>query len=170
MVFYSNEADLKWETRKKLHQFLYDPALKKLEQQFLVIANKAALESKHQSLAFMYKGEVYYPEGYRPVRGLKVELLSKRLYDQMDKWLLIKKELEYEIKAILGFISCLLTAAHNQADILNLLPDCLKLAIDTRDTSNSPSVLTPEEIQAFHETHKEHIQTIKERIVLNMIT
>lgn len=170
MQHYVNESSVKWETRTKLFHFLYDPAAKKLDYQFLVIANKAALESKYHSLAFMYKGKIYSPEGYRPVRGQKAEMLSRNLYEQMDKWLIIKKELEEETVVIFNFLSCLLTAAHNQADLLALLPDCLKLAIDMVDTHNSPPVLTHEEIRAFHETHKEHIQTIKERIVLNMIT
>lgn len=167
---YDNYTSTKLIVKKHLLDFLYHPAEKKLEDRLVVIARSFSLDSKCQSMAFMYKGNIYYPEGYRPVRGLKAELLSKRLYDQMDAWLILRKELDQEIEVISDFLSCLLTASHNTADIKALLPDCLIGEVTESGDINPPPTLTTEEIQAFNETHKEYIQTIKERIVLNMIT
>ena len=150
--------------------FLYEPAQKKIKDKFDLIANRFAVDSKHHEPAFMYKGEVYFSEGFRPVRGNKVELLPKRLYDQMEKWLSDLQDVKAEDFHVQGFLSCALIEANNTSELKELLPSCVHACINAPDSYNGHSSLTPEAIKLFHQTHAHHIQKIKERVVLNMIT
>lgn len=170
MERFIREPGVKQLTKNILLDCIYHPADRKLENEFLAIAHSFSFDSKYQSMAFMYKGEVYSPKGYRPVRGQRIELLTRRLYDQMDKWLQHQEELRKERQVIGDFFSCLLTAANNAADTYALLPDCIKPAVNNINTHGTSPQLKPEQIQAFIEEHSQHIQTIKERIVLNMVT
>ncbi len=170
MESYGGKTCVKQMTKNLLMDSIYHPADSKLENEFLTIAQSFSFDSKYQSMAFMYKREVYSPKGYRPVRGQRIELLTRRLYDQMDKWLENQAEIRKERQVIGDFFSCLLTTANNDADTYALLPDCIKPAVSIPDTHSTSPQLKPEQIQAFIEEHSQHIQTIKERIVLNMVT
>lgn len=169
MQHYVNDPSVKLETRTKLFQFLYEPADKKLQYELEMLIKRFAITSESKAEAFMYKGEVYCSEGYRPVRGQKLKLLSKNLYDSMDKYLVLKKELEQEKAVVKDFLTCLLIKAENSADILALLPDCLKNSAEIYNSELYPPTLSSESIQEFFQKYSNYIQTIKERVVLNII-
>lgn len=160
---------IKQDIKKGILSFLYDPADKKMSAKFDLIANNFSIDSKYRAPAFMYKGQIYCSEGFRPVRGQKVELLSRRLYDQMDKWTVETEELKQERLNLDNFLSCALIASNSANELKELLPSCVHTAIPTVDTYNAPTQLKYEDIQLFHYSHKNHIQTIKERVVLNMV-
>lgn len=162
--------DTKNNIKKAIKDFLYAPAQKKVNEKFDLIANSFAIESKYNAPAFMYKGEVYFSEGFRPVRGHKLELLSKSLYDHMEKWLAEVQSIKAEEFHVQGFLSCALIEASNTSELKELLPSCVHAYINAPDSYNGHSSLTPEAVALFHQTHAHHIQKIKERVVLNMIT
>lgn len=161
---------IKQDIKKGILSFLYDPADKKMSAKFDLIANNFSIESKYRAPAFMYKGQIYCSEGFRPVRGQKVELLSRRLYDQMDKWLEEKQDIKNEESQIQGFISCALIEANSVAELKELLPSCLHPAISHNKVFYHSLKIASEAVALFHQTHAHHIQKIKERVVLNMIT
>lgn len=162
--------DTKNNIKKAITAFLYEPAQKKIKDKFDLIANSFAVDSKHREPAFMYKGEVYFSEGFRPVRGNKVGLLPKRLYDHMEKWLADVQDIKAEEFHVQGFLSCALIEANNTSELKELLPSCVHACITAPDEYKGQSSLSLEEVARFHETHANHIQKIKERVVLNMIT
>lgn len=160
----------KMSINKQIMSFLYAPAMKKISEKLDLIAYSFALKSKNNEPAFMYKGGIYCSEGFRPVRGHKVELLSKSFYDQMDKWLEEEQDIKSEESQIQGFISCALIEANSVAELKELLPSCLHPAISHNEIFYHSFKIAPEAVALFHQTHTHHIQKIKERVVLNMIT
>lgn len=153
-----------------LVDFVYTPAKAKLDNQLVAIMNSHSNEFPGMSPAFMYKGTVYSSAGFRPVRGQKLGMLSRRLYDHMEKWVAEQKVLfEEEVEAH-NYFACLVIEAKDTAELQALTPDFLHPALQISSDYSRPCLLTAEDIERFNKANAKHIQMLKERLVLNLIS
>lgn len=159
------DPKLKQEIQEAFMRFIYDPAHKRVGRQLDRIMDSYSLSSPDHQKAFMYKGQVYSPAGYRPVR--RVGLLCKRLYEEMEEYLVEERTLTREKGNVQTFFAVLLTEVNSVADLKVLTPEFLQPALTI--PYHQPSMLKQEEIDQFHKVNQPILQTIKQRLVLNMI-
>lgn len=136
---------------------------KRMEQ--TIVRNSYLDDYKRE--AFLYKGQQYCREGYRPQR--RIGLLSRDLYPEMEAWLKDERELEKEKNTVFNYLSCLVSKVTYYSDLRALAPECLHSVIPYHDP-NAHVKFTQEEIDTFNKQNEEAIRLIKKRLLLNMIT
>lgn len=157
---------LKFNIEQSLFNFIYQPAKTRLDRKLLPIMEANRIRSPEGSMAFLYKGTQYAPEGFRPSR--RIGLLHRTLYTAMDEFVQEAKSMEQEKMFVANFLKVLLVTARNWAELNQLTPDCLKSALP-KDNSHQPGSLSEEAIASFQHANRNAIQTVKERLVLNML-
>ena len=128
--------------------------------------NSQSLRSKTGDTCFMFKGEVYSPEHYKP-KG-RIQLLDRDLYSAMEEWLKEKKEFDKEVHLVYGFLVCLSLNARSWEEIESALPESLHGAIPKDDFTwcNKEDKSTVD----FLASCQKEIQLIKQRLLLNLLT
>ncbi len=132
-----------------------------------IIEQNAYLDRFGQ-MAFMYKGQEYCAENYRPQRRLG--LLHRDLYPAMEEWLEEGRELQKEKETVLNYLSCILIRASSFKDLKAITPECLHSALPGQWGVLTSVPIPQEEIDAFNKQNEEAIRLIKKRLLLNMIT
>jgi hypothetical protein len=168
-VIAAPEPSVKYVVKEALDLSIYTASERKLNIKLEEIMQSHSFQDPHGSMAFMYKGQIYAPEGYRPQH--RISLLKRDLYELMDAWLQEQRVLLHERLAVNNYFSCLLNKAKSFADIKALLPDCMHRALSSVKNSNSLDELSlsAQEIDQFKQLHARSVQTLKERIVWNML-
>lgn len=154
----------KYPIRDALIEHLYGPSKKRLQKRLHAILESHAIDDRHGAMAFLYKGQVYSHPNHRS--GYPCSLLTRRLYDIMDEWKLENEKTESEELEMISFFTCLLNECSTMSQIKDLLPDCLKPAIQP---TIQPGGFKPEYIEQFQKKHSAFISKIKQRMLLNLI-
>lgn len=136
---------------------------KRIEQ--IIVRNSYLDDYKRE--AFLYKGQQYCRDGYRPQR--RIGLLSRDLYPEMEVWLADERELQKEKGTVFNYLTCLVSKVIYYSDLRSLAPECLHSVIPYHDPAAEPK-FTQQEIDTFNKQNEEAIGLIKKRMLLNMIT
>ncbi len=132
-----------------------------------IIEQNAYLDRFGQ-MAFMYKGQEYCAENYRPQRRLG--LLHRDLYPAMEEWLKEGRELQKEKETVQNYLSCILIRANSAKELKAITPECLHSELPEHWDVHDHVPMTQEEIDAFNMQNEVAIRLIKKRLLLNMIT
>lgn len=158
----------KYFLRSRLFSKVYLKAVTEETKKIQRIIEQNAYLDRHGQMAFMYKGQEYCAENYRPQRRLG--LLHRDLYPAMEEWLEKGRELQKEKETVLNYLSCLLIRANSAEELKAITPECLHSELPEYGGAYTHASMTQEEIDAFNKQNEEAILLIKKRLLLNMIT
>lgn len=147
----------------KIYEKINKEHTKRMEQ---IIVRNTYLD-EFQREAFLYKGQSYCREGYKPKH--RIGILSRDLYPEMEAWLKDERELQKEKDKVFNYLSCLVSMVMYYSDLRALAPECLHSVIPYSDP-NALVKITQERIDTFNKQNEEAIGLIKKRLLLNMIT
>jgi hypothetical protein len=162
-----NDPKHKLYLKDTLQKFIYMPTFIQIQKRLNAIALSHAIDDRHGSKTFLYKGEVYSSSDYRS--HFKPSLLTRRLHPMMDEWIADNNAFIKESEIVSNYLTCVLNHAYNMHDVLALLPECLWPAFKLTNLNTKMSSLTPAQIEAVMTVNSSSIQTIKERLVHNML-
>lgn len=158
----------KYFLRSRLFSKVYLKVVTEETKKIQRIIEQNAYLDRFGQMAFMYKGQEYCAENYRPQRRLG--LLHRDLYPAMEEWLEEGRELQKEKETVLNYLSCLLIRANSAEELKTITPECLHSELPEYWGVHNHVPMTQEEIDAFNKQNEEAIHLIKKRLLLNMIT
>lgn len=153
----------------ELLKFLFDKPMSELDIKLKNILANHRMSHESGLGAFFYKGAHYAEPDYRPKARQRIPMLRGELTVQMDQYRHQQSELDKERNAAVSVFSCVLSRAHSKADCLALLPAFLHGCIN-KFSEFGESVISPEEANEFHIQYGTHYSSIKQRMMLNLIT
>lgn len=154
---------------KLVSSFIYEKAEKDLAEELGVIAESHRVATGQTN--FLYKGAAYAPANH--VNRVRANLLSRHLYDRMDSLKKARQELQDEQSETANFLAVAMTAANTPRDFKALLPECVHpvfRAAGIEENQLGTLTISPETVEDFLQKHARFIQTIKRRLMLNIVT
>lgn len=149
--------------------FIYEPSEKKKEAKLEKIIESNSFLDRDGNMAFMYKGEMYNSKNHYYPRG-RVKLLHKSLNAEMDCLIKEMRELQQEKDTVKSYLVCIMLISIRPADLKVMLPDFLHPAIKDLHSAEGVCSVTPEEIEFIQKSSASIIASIKQRLILNLIS
>lgn len=164
----SHKVTLKYAIKQELVNFLFDYPIEQLKTRLFNLIKRNTVISGFSQECFTYRGGLYDNNvmGRLP-HGNK---LVKELIPIMDEYLADYYQLHNkEIPLVTNFITKILNQSSSPQDYLRIFPDCVHTPI-LKFNISTPLELIEDEVVSLKEQHKEEIDLMKQRLVLNLIT
>lgn len=155
--------------QQEIVKFIFSQALLKCIERIDEIAVTHSFKCPHGNESFMFKGKVYAKQQARIAYRKPVTLLTKDQHPAMEEYLVMEKELNNEMALVHSFLSCAISQSHCKQDLLKLLPECIHSALSRFHWEGEPKI-TDRGAEKFKERAADTIQTIKRRLIVNLIS
>lgn len=152
-----------------LMDFIYKKANQDLADKFEAVVERNSYLDPDGTRAFRYKGELYLTKNYY-YPTTRVKTLHKSLYTTMDQIIKDDREISKEQLVVKNYLTCVLVKSKNSADLKALLPDFLHPAIKDLNGLGIEPTVTKDEVESFNKASHFFIDSIKQRLLLNLIT
>ena len=153
-----------------LMDFIYKKANQDLADKYEAVVERNSYLDPDGTKAFRYKGELYLTKNYYYHLTTRVKTLHKSLYATMDQIIKDDREISKEQSVVKNYLTCVLVKSKNSADVKALLPDFLHPALKDLNGLGIKPTVTKEEVESFNKASHFFIDSIKQRLLLNLIT
>ena len=153
---------------EEIMKFLFTTAEERLASEIneLIRENSAIHES--ESPVMMYRGKNYNLDN-KVVPGSMIHMLHKDLEPRMLEWLDDKSEIRTERNQINNLISCLMLRTQSYQGMLQIFPDNIHSFFEKHIACFGEETPDPQVIEDFKTEFKSEIETIRLRMVKNLI-
>lgn len=165
----SRDPSIRSDIMRALMNFIYQPAETKQNQRLAVILESHAARDALGMPAFYYKGQVYTLPNYKPRR--RVNMLQRSLSELMENWAQENSVLRSEQEMVSNYFKCVLVEFLDYGHLITVLPECLHPALNEYQrlrTYYRP--ITDKDLERINGSNQPAIATIKQRLMLNLIT